>query len=346
MKPIRHFIFDWSGTLVDDLPPVIDATNAVLRHCGRDVMTREDFLREFELPFVKFYDRVVPGVDLGLLEPVFHEAFRASTELASPLPHALDFLHFCRRTHRRCFVLSSAHPTHLREQADAFGMTAFFEEIYAGVRDKTERIHHILATHELDPQETAFIGDMTHDVDTARHGGVRSVAVLTGYQTAATLSAADPDLLVRDLAHLRSLMTGADPLETMPVSTVGALIFDDVGRVLMLRTHKWSGRWGIPGGKIKRGEASEHALRREVREETGLELSGIRFVMVQDCVEPREFHRSAHFLLLNYTAQATSTAVTLNDEAEEFRWVPFHEAGALDLNEPTRTLVAEVARLR
>ena len=36
-------------------------------------------------------------------------------------------------------MLSSAHPVHLREQADAFGMTAFFEEIYAGVRDKTER---------------------------------------------------------------------------------------------------------------------------------------------------------------------------------------------------------------
>ena len=56
-------------------------------------------------------------------------------------------------------------------------------------------------------------------------------------------------------------------------------------------------------------------------EETGLELGDIRFELVQDCIEPPEFYKKAHFLLLNYTATATSTKVTLNDEAENYRWL-------------------------
>jgi len=76
-----------------------------------------------------------------------------------------------------------------------------------------------------------------------------------------------------------------------------------------------------------------------VREETGLELRDIRFVMVQDCVDSAEFHYPAHFLLLNYTAEAEGEAVVLNDEAEEFRWVTPAEAAVMELNMPTRVLL-------
>jgi len=61
--------------------------------------------------------------------------------------------------------------------------------------------------------------------------------------------------------------------------------------------------------------------------------------MVQDCIEPPEFYKKAHFLLLNYTATAESTAVTLNDEAENYRWLSPAEAAKLDLNGPTRVLL-------
>src|SRR2546428_2302099 len=88
-----------------------------------------------------------------------------------------------------------------------------------------------------------------------------------------------------------------------PIVTVGGLIFDAAGQVLMIRTHKWSNLWGIPGGKIKWGETSVAALRREVKEETYLDLSDVNFVLAQDCIHSKEFYRDALFVLLNYAAR-------------------------------------------
>jgi phosphoglycolate phosphatase len=128
----------------------------------------------------------------------------------------------------------------------------------------------------------------------------------------------------------------------LPISTVGALIFNPAREILMIRTHKWSDLWGIPGGKIKWGEPAEDALRREVREETGLEIRDIRFVLVQDCIRSKEFFKDAHFVLLNYTADSDGGLVTLNDEAEEYQWLSPQAALNLRLNSPTRTLIEAV----
>jgi ADP-ribose pyrophosphatase YjhB (NUDIX family) len=121
---------------------------------------------------------------------------------------------------------------------------------------------------------------------------------------------------------------------------VGGLIARDDGRLLLVRTAKWSGLWGIPGGKIEWGEASEDALRRELREETGLAVRDIRFVLVQDAISPPEFYKDAHFLLLNYTCRVEGPdAVVLNEESQEHAWVTRAEARSLPLNTPTRILL-------
>ena len=113
----------------------------------------------------------------------------------------------------------------------------------------------------------------------------------------------------------------------------------------MIRTHKWSNLWGIPGGKIKWGETSEAALRREIKEETDLNVTGIEFVLVQDCIHSKEFYRDAHFVLLNYTCQCKGKVrVKLNDEARESRWVTPAVAVKMPLNTPTRILLEAVMK--
>lgn len=336
----RNLIFDWSGTLVDDLGPVIEATNAVLGKYSIAALDRESFRRSFRLPYREFYTELLPHIPLEELEAHFRPAFDAALTPVTVLPFAREKLEWCTALGIRAFVLTSMDTLAFERQMDGFGLRHHFEATYSGVLDKREVIHQILATHRLNPAETAFVGDMTHDVETARHGGISSIAVLTGYNHAEILAAVRPDLTVPDLGVLRNLLDRRRG-GSRPISTVGALIHDGAGNVLMVRTHKWGHRWGIPGGKIERGESSSAALHREVLEETGLALADVRFALVQDCIDSPEFIRPEHFILLNYVARATTTDVTLNDEAEEFRWLAPTEALALDLNQPTRILLKD-----
>jgi phosphoglycolate phosphatase len=352
---IRNVIFDWSGTLVDDLPAVLGAVNGVLRDAGFPELTRDEFRARFRLPFEEFYGEFPGATSLEELEQRFHRHFDILQSTVTALPHARGFLEFCRRRHLRTLVLSTVAEPYYVAQAAVNGFREFIDHPYPGVRDKRARIGEILQSLGLDPGETLFVGDMQHDMEAARMGGVRSCAVLTGYNRLEQLRASDPDLIVEHLGELQAILEkngmrlcadarDAVGLETGgPVATVGALIFDEAGRVLMVRTRKWSNLWGIPGGKIKNRETSLQALRRELKEETDLEVDGVRFVMIQDCIGSREFYRDAHFILLNYTAVRVGTEpVRLNDEAEEHCWLPLSEALRLPLNQPTRVLIEAV----
>ncbi len=336
----HNLIFDWSGTLVDDLGPVIEATNNVLGKYGIPAFDREQFRRIFRLPYHEFYAELLPHIPLAELEAHFRPAFDAAISPVTVLPHAREKLEWCSALGIRTFVLTSMDTLAFERQLDDFDLRHHFEATYSGVLDKREIIHEILTTHGLDPAETAFVGDMTHDVETARHGGISSIAVLTGYQHAEILATSRPDLTVPDLGVLLTLLDRRHSA-ARPVATVGALVHDGHGRVLMVRTHKWGDRWGIPGGKIERGETAIAALRREILEETALAIGDIHFVLVQDSIDSAEFERPAHFILLNYVARARSTDVFLNDEAEKFQWHTPAHALTLDLNQPTRVLLNE-----
>jgi phosphoglycolate phosphatase len=342
---IRNFILDWSGTLADDFKPVLATTNLILQHYGRPALSREGFRDVFRLPYTEFYHDMLPEVPLTELQALYLKHFPADSGSVELIEHALEFLEYAAATGRRMVLLSSVPLAHFEAQAAATGVRSFFDGVHCGVVDKRLGILSLLEEFGMKASETAFIGDMRHDVDAAKGAGVLSVATVTGYESAEKLLESAPDVLVPNLAVLPRFMGGWHArVEEHPIATVGALILDAEGKLLVVKTHKWSHRWGIPGGKIKRGESSLEALRREIMEETALELEDIRFVMVQDCVEPPEFLRSAHFLLLNYVARCAHAhpAVRLNDEAEEFRWVTPQEVIDYDLNEPTRILLNEV----
>ena len=350
---IRNIIFDWSGTLVNDLPGVWKATNHVLEQAGVPALTLDEFRNEFQLPFTGFYERFTPDIPLETLEGWFHGSFRKVCGEVIALPHANDFLDFCKSKKIRCFILSTVNPEYFAVQAANAGMDDCFEQLYLGIWDKREKVHEIISENNLLKEQTLYIGDMQHDVETAHHGGIHSCALLTGYNTLDQLRQSRPTVIAMHLDELKTILLANDLSlpsglgqtgnDRRPVPTVGALIYNALGQVLMVRTDKWSGKWGIPGGKIEYGESSEEALRREIAEETGLQIADIEFVLAQDCIDSEEFYRPEHFILLNYICRLSGEPdVTLNEEAQAFRWVSEAEALRLNLNKPTRKLLDAV----
>lgn len=124
-----------------------------------------------------------------------------------------------------------------------------------------------------------------------------------------------------------------------PTVCVGALVWGPDGRVLLVRTTKWRGRWGVPGGKVEYGETLVDAVTREFEEEVGLRLSDVLYAQTQEAVLSEEFWRPAHLLLVDFFASADSHEVTPNEEIEAWAWVTLDEAAEYSLNTYTRTLV-------
>lgn len=203
---IRNVILDWSGTLVDDLPAVWQATNFVLRQAGVPELSLEQFRAEFSLPYLDFYRRYTPHLEIGRLEAWFYAHFRQVEDSVVELAHAREFLVFCRERGLVTLLLSTVPYQHYVVQAARLGFDQYLDHPYLGVVDKRAKIHEILATHHLDPLATVFVGDMQHDIETAQHGGIVSCAVLTGYNSLEQLRASKPNLIVEHLGELQRIL--------------------------------------------------------------------------------------------------------------------------------------------
>ncbi len=124
-----------------------------------------------------------------------------------------------------------------------------------------------------------------------------------------------------------------------PLPAVAGLICGPSGKLLLVQTHKWSGLWGVPGGKIEYGEKAEQALRREMCEEVGLELSWLEFAFVAELIEDKDFYKPAHFISLEYLAKSKTENVIVNEEIKAFQWLSLNEALVQPINSYTLQLL-------
>lgn len=341
---IDTLLIDWSGTLADDLHATLTASNEVLAAFGVAALDRAAFQREFELPFMRFYARFLPGVGQEEVDGLFFAAYEPLRDAILLMPDARCFLEFARSHGLRTYLFSTMRPGLLEAEVARHGIGPLVDGVFGGIVDKAEAIGPILASLRVPPDHTLFLGDMVHDVAAAQAAGVRSGALTTGYSHREMLTAAAPDYLFDSLGEVIDFLARESAIEVleMPIATVGGLVVHTDGELLLVRTRKWSGKWGTPGGKIEYGETVTDAFVREVREETGIAVRDLQLVLVQDCIFSPEFYRRKHFLLVNLQAIADSKAVRLNYEAMEYAWTPPAIALTWDLNEPTRWLIEQV----
>ena len=119
-----------------------------------------------------------------------------------------------------------------------------------------------------------------------------------------------------------------------PIVTAVACVFHG-DRVLMIKRAQEpsKGRWSVPGGAIEIGEAVYDAVRREVREECGIEIEVVKVTNAADSIVPDEagrvwFHYVSIYILARYVSGEAHT----DSDALEVRWVAREELDTLDMN--------------
>ena len=113
------------------------------------------------------------------------------------------------------------------------------------------------------------------------------------------------------------------------------------GRVLLIQRARapWLGKWSLPGGRLEAGEDAETCARREIAEEIGLLVSGLRPVMLMELGGPQRF------LLQVFATRSFAGEIVLNDEIADHRWLDPDQIGMLSTTPGLAEVIAQALRL-
>ncbi len=130
---------------------------------------------------------------------------------------------------------------------------------------------------------------------------------------------------------------------TFPQTAVGAVLFRK-NKVLLVKRGKAPAKdmWALPGGKILPGETMQQALIREIKEETGLEISVGEMVYVFDVIEKdNKQNITFHYVIIDFECNYISGKLKASDDALDAIWATEKKLRKLDVNEKTLTLLRD-----
>lgn len=126
-----------------------------------------------------------------------------------------------------------------------------------------------------------------------------------------------------------------------PFLGVGALIFD-ARRILLVERAKEPliGWWSLPGGIVETGETLKAAVRREVLEETGLEIEPLSHFETFERIMPDAAGRAEyHYVLIDYICRVVGGSLAPASDVSEARWVGEQNLGDYRLTEGTLAVI-------
>ena len=171
---IKNLVFDWSGVVNDNIKTVHEVVNKLFLHFGAKEITLNEFRREWVMPYMKFYNKYLPDLTLEEEQEIYDKLIKEVKQVnAYPgLPKALRNY---KRKGIRMFVNSSDLPDTLLKEIHDFGLEGIFTEVLTNVYDKLEALKKLIEKHNLNPKDTAFIGDTSYEVECGKKTGTKTI---------------------------------------------------------------------------------------------------------------------------------------------------------------------------
>lgn len=192
---MAHLVWDWNGTLLDDLELVVEATNAALAAVGGPTVTVAEHRRDFRRPVWEYYAHVlgrdVSDEEFVILDEIFHETYRAGLARCRLARDAVEALSAWRGTQS---LLSMWFHDELVPLVTGHGLTAHLTRV-DGLREpvgggaKAPHLEAHLKALGLSGKECVLIGDSVDDADAAAAVGARVVLYRGGITSEERLAA-------------------------------------------------------------------------------------------------------------------------------------------------------------
>ena len=182
----KHLVWDWNGTLLDDLHLVVSSTNTAFVSVGGRDVGADEHRRAFRRPIAEFYaemlGRAIDAEEFGRLDRIFHDAYRVGLTGISLAADAQTAIKTWPGTQS---LLSMWFHSELVPAVEGYGLTGLFTRI-DGLRAElgggSKAVH--LATHleeiGVDGRDVVLIGDSLDDADAAESVGGKSVLYTGG----------------------------------------------------------------------------------------------------------------------------------------------------------------------
>ncbi|REK35961.1 MAG: HAD family hydrolase [Actinobacteria bacterium] len=178
-----HIVWDWNGTLLDDLELVVRAVSRSVERLGHPPISPDDYRDHYTRPVRQFYDslfgRHVGDMEWLDLNKTFHELYYAEVDAAALAADAVDALQRAADLGWGQSLLSMSTHEHLVPTVEAHGIAHYFDLITGLIEPsgdmKASHLRAHLASQHIDGKAVVVVGDTPDDHDAARSVGARAI---------------------------------------------------------------------------------------------------------------------------------------------------------------------------
>lgn len=205
---IKNIIFDWSGVVRDTVTNQMWIVNRIFKKYGVGEISTEEFRENWTQPPALFYQKYLPlGYDEAERSKLFQQLqLVTDCPQATSFPEVVKIINLCKEKGYFLAVVSADFPETLLSEVKAWGLEDVFNEIITDANDKLESVKKIIKEHNLNLEDTFFVGDSNHEIDVSKATGIKSVAVTWGFSSKNKLKSHNPDFLVHNSEELGKII--------------------------------------------------------------------------------------------------------------------------------------------